>query len=114
MTSLQVVATTENWRSDTSHPSPPLCIGMLPDERAMESTLSTLSEIAANLLKRERVTRVSAEEVAAQDSAGWDALMTDARHGDIHQWQASLSQHIADNHGQRRVTVLRVIEGGLS
>ncbi len=87
---------------------------MLPDERAMESTLSTLSEIAANLLKRERVTRVSPEEVAAQDSVGWDALMTDARLGDIHQWQASLSQHIADNPGQRRVTVLRVIEGGMS
>jgi hypothetical protein len=87
---------------------------MLPDERVMEPTLSTLSEIAANLLKRERVTRVSAEEVAAQDSAGWDELMTDARHTDIHQWQASLSQHIADNQGQRRVTVLRVIEGGMS
>ncbi|WP_139214087.1 hypothetical protein [Pseudomonas sp. NFACC02] len=76
--------------------------------------MSTLSEIAANLLKRERVTRVSPEEVAAQDSAGWDELMTDARHSDIHQWQASLSQHLADRQGQRHVTVLRVIEGGLS
>lgn len=80
----------------------------------MEPTLSTLSEIAANLLKRERVTRVSPEEVAAQDSAGWDELMTDARHDDIHQWQAALSQHMADNQGPRRMTVLRVIEGGMS
>jgi hypothetical protein len=32
----------------------------------------------------------------------------------VHKWQAALNRHIANNPGKRRVTMLRVIEGGLS
>jgi hypothetical protein len=33
---------------------------------------------------------------------------------DVHKWQAALNEMISHTPGKRRVTVLRVIEGGLS
>lgn len=80
----------------------------------MEPALSTLSEIAANLLKRERMSEGSSAQVAAQDAMGWEQLMTLSREKDVHKWQAALNDLISKTPGKRRVTVLRVIEGGLS
>jgi len=85
---------------------------MLPDKRAMEPIVSTLSEIAANLLKRERIAESTTAGVATQ-AAGWEQLMAIAQESDIHKWQAALNRHIANNPGKRRVTMLRVIQGGL-
>jgi hypothetical protein len=76
--------------------------------------LSTLSEIAANLLKRERMAEGSNAVTTAQQAVGLEQLMALSREKDVHKWQEALSQLIADNPGKRRVTVLRVIEGGLS
>ena len=80
----------------------------------MEPTLSTLSEIAANLLKRERMAEGSGVEVATQDAMGWERLMALSREKDVHAWQAALNEMISQTPGPRRVTVLRVIEGGLA
>jgi len=80
----------------------------------MEPALSTLSEIAANLLKRERLNESVGAGIAAQEAMGWEQLMTLSREKDVHKWQAALNQLIENNPGKRRVTVLRVIEGGLS
>ncbi|MDD1965858.1 hypothetical protein NPS29_11050 [Pseudomonas putida] len=76
--------------------------------------MSTLSEIAANLLKRERMAEGSNAVTTAQQAVGLEQLMALSREKDVHKWQEALSQLIADNPGKRRVTVLRVIEGGLS
>ena len=78
--------------------------------------MSTLSEIAANLLKRERMAEGGSTSAGttAQQAVGLEHLMALSREKDVHKWQAALSQLIADNPGKRRVTVLRVIEGGLS
>ncbi|MFK3973706.1 hypothetical protein ACI2KS_23615 [Pseudomonas sp. NPDC087358] len=76
--------------------------------------MSTLSEIAANLLKRERLNESVGAGIAAQEAMGWEQLMTLSRERDVHKWQAALNQLIENNPGKRRVTVLRVIEGGLS
>ncbi|HXR01424.1 MAG TPA: hypothetical protein VN798_13630 [Pseudomonas sp.] len=76
--------------------------------------MSTLSEIAANLLKRERLNESVGAGIAAQEAMGWEQLMTLSREKDVHKWQAALNQLIENNPGKRRVTVLRVIEGGLS
>jgi hypothetical protein len=78
----------------------------------MEPILSTLSEIAANLLKRERLNEGTG--VAAPEAMGWEQLMTLSREKDVHKWQTALNQLIENNPGQRRVTVLRIIQGGLS
>jgi hypothetical protein len=94
-------------------PIPIVSIDMLPDERVMEPVVSTLSEIAANLLKRERMAESTGAGVETQAS-GWEQLMAIAKESDIHKWQAALNQHIADNPGKRRVTMLRVIEGGMA
>lgn len=80
----------------------------------MEPALSTLSEIAANLLKRERMTASSSEETTAQDAMGWEQLMTLSKEKDVHKWQAALNELISNAPEKRRVTVLRVIKGGLS
>jgi hypothetical protein len=85
----------------------------MPDPRAMEPIVSTLSEIAANLLKRERNAESTSASVETQVS-GWEQLMAIAKETDVHKWQAALNRHIANNPGKRRVTMLRVIEGGLS
>ena len=79
----------------------------------MEPIVSTLSEIAANLLKRERNAESTSASVETQVS-GWEQLMAIAKETDVHKWQAALNRHIANNPGKRRVTMLRVIEGGLS
>lgn len=79
----------------------------------MEPIVSTLSEIAANLLKRERNAESASASVETQVS-GWEQLMAIANETDVHKWQAALNRHIANNPGKRRVTMLRVIEGGLS
>jgi hypothetical protein len=82
----------------------------------MEPALSTLSEIAANLLKRERMAEGGSTSAGtiAQQAVGLEQLMALSREKDVHKWQEALSQLIADNPGKRRVTVLRVIEGGLA
>ncbi|MFJ5296515.1 hypothetical protein ACIQAL_08320 [Pseudomonas sp. NPDC088368] len=80
----------------------------------MEPALSTLSEIAANLLKRERMTEGSSAKGVAQDAMGWEQLMALSKEKDVHKWQAALNEMISHTPGKRRVTVLRVIEGGLS
>ncbi|RAU43404.1 hypothetical protein DBY65_023210 [Pseudomonas sp. RIT412] len=76
--------------------------------------MSTLSEIAANLMKRERMAEAANESRVASQGMGWQALMALSQEKDIHRWQAALNQMIAQNPGKQRVTVLRVIEGGLS
>ena len=86
---------------------------MFPDERALEPIVSTLSEIAANLLKREHLAESTSAGVQTQVS-GWEQLMAIANEKDIHKWQAALSRHIAENPGKRRVTMLRVVQGGLA
>ncbi|MFJ3487336.1 hypothetical protein ACIPL1_28525 [Pseudomonas sp. NPDC090202] len=75
--------------------------------------MSTLSEIAANLLKRERMTEEANAKAAVQHPMGWEQLMALSKEKDIEKWQATLSDMIAHNTG-KRVTVMRVIEGGLS
>lgn len=75
--------------------------------------MSTLSEIAANLLKRERLAEGASAKVVTQ-TTGWEELMALANEKDIHKWQAALSEHIASHPGKRRVVMLRVIQGGLS
>ena len=76
--------------------------------------MSTLSEIAANLLKREHMTQAANESMVSQEGMGWQQLLALSQEKDIHKWQASLNDLIANNPGTRRVTVLRVIEGGLA
>lgn len=76
--------------------------------------MSTLSEIAANLLKRERMTQAANESMAAPQGMGWQDLLALSQEKDIHKWQSALNDLIDRNPGARRVTVLRVIEGGLS
>jgi hypothetical protein len=76
----------------------------------MESTLSTLAELAANLLKLERRLDVMVTDTATHDAKGWDELMPFFA--------------VAETTGQptaalavlprSRVTVLRLIEGGLA
>lgn len=80
----------------------------------MEPALSTLTEIAANLLKRERLTDGSSVEVSRQGVMGWEQLMALSQEKDVHKWQAALNELISKTPGKRRVTVLRVIQGGLS
>lgn len=99
-------------RSACTHPAD--SIDALADECVMEPALSTLSEIAANLMKRERMTEGSGAETAAQDAMGWEQLMTLSKEKDVHKWQAALTELVNNAPGKRRVTVLRVIEGGLS
>jgi predicted metal-dependent peptidase len=76
--------------------------------------LSTLSEIAANLLKREHMTEAPGAQGAAPAGMGWEQLMALSREKDVLKWQAQLSDLISRTQGQRRVTVMRVIQGGLS
>jgi hypothetical protein len=83
---------------------------MLYNAHAQEPAMSTLSEIAANLLKRED----SPEQAGPRGPMGWEQLMMLSKEKDILKWQAALSRLIADNPGQRRVTVMRVIQGGLA
>jgi hypothetical protein len=45
---------------------------------------------------------------------GWEQLMMLSQEKDVLKWQAALSRLIADNPGQRRVTVMRVIQGGIA
>jgi hypothetical protein len=80
----------------------------------MEPALSTLAEIAANLLKLERRAAAPEPDRLTLDSLGWDALMplsavTDAP-GD------TLPAVIHANAGahKSRITVLRLIDGGLA
>lgn len=76
----------------------------------MESTLSTLAEIAANLLKLERRAETAVIDTATHDAMGWDELMPFARTNE------SLSQPFAalGVPTRSRVTVLRLVEGGLA
>lgn len=76
--------------------------------------MSTLSEIAANLLKRERMIEATSAVAAAQGTMGWEQLLALSKEKDVHRWQAALSELISNTPGKRRVTVLRVIKGGLS
>ncbi|HEX8594603.1 MAG TPA: hypothetical protein VF682_15200 [Pseudomonas sp.] len=76
--------------------------------------MSTLSEIAANLLKREDSPENAVTQAGPRGPMGWEQLMTLSKEKDILKWQAALSRLIADNPGQRRVTVMRVIQGGLA
>lgn len=87
---------------------------MRHDAHAQEPAMSTLSEIAANLLKREGSPEISAAQAGPRGPMGWEQLMMLSKEKDIVKWQAALSRLIADNPGQRRVTVMRVIQGGLS
>jgi predicted metal-dependent peptidase len=87
---------------------------MRHDAHAQEPAMSTLSEIAANLLKREDSPEISAAQAGPRGPMGWEQLMMLSKEKDILKWQAALSRLIADNPGQRRVTVMRVIQGGLS
>jgi hypothetical protein len=75
----------------------------------MESILSTLSEIAANLMKRERGNQVVTPDLVLQDSLGWDELMPrNAMAGGGAQVVGNLST------GASHLTVLRLIQGGLA
>ena len=76
--------------------------------------MSTLSEIAANLLKREDSPEQAAAQAGPRGPISWEQLMMLSKEKDILKWQAALSRLIADNPGQRRVTVMRVIQGGLA
>ncbi len=96
------------------HSSPQIYSDMLPHKHVMEPALSTLSEIAANLLKRQRMTEGSSADVVPQSTMDWEQLIALSKESDVGKWQAALSQHIATRTGKRRVTVLRVIQGGLS
>jgi sulfur carrier protein ThiS len=80
----------------------------------MEPALSTLSEIAANLLKRERAIDGSGVDIIPASMMGWEQLMALSKETDVLKWQAALNKLIADNPGKRRVTVMRVIQGGLA
>jgi hypothetical protein len=78
----------------------------------MESTLSTLAELAANLLKLERRVETPSLDTAAHDAMGWDELMP------FPQQAESLSPPVAALANaiptRSRVTVLRLIDGGLA
>jgi hypothetical protein len=74
----------------------------------MESTLSTLSEIAANLMKRERGNEVVTLGIAELDAQGWDELMGfSALRG-----QPQMLENLAPS--ASHMTVLRLIQGGLA
>jgi predicted metal-dependent peptidase len=75
--------------------------------------MSTLSEIAANLMKREDSPEPTAIQGGPRGPMGWEQLLMLSQEKDVLKWQAALSRLIADNPGQRRVTVMRVIQGGL-
>jgi predicted metal-dependent peptidase len=87
---------------------------MLDDVHAQEPAMSTISEIAANLSKREDSPEKAATQAGPRGPMGWEQLMMLSKEKDVLKWQAALSRLIADNPGQRRVTVMRVIQGGLA
>jgi hypothetical protein len=87
---------------------------MLYDVHAQEPAMSTLSEIAANLLKREDSPEDTVAQAGPRGPMGWEQLMMLSQEKDVLKWQAALSRLIADNPGQRRVTVMRVIQGGIA
>jgi hypothetical protein len=87
---------------------------MLYDVHAQEPAMSTLSEIAANLLKREDSPGDTVAQAGPRGHMGWEQLMMLSKEKDVLKWQAALSRLIADNPGQRRVTVMRVIQGGIA
>jgi hypothetical protein len=72
----------------------------------MESTLSTLAELAANLRKLERRAETTLLDTAAHDAMGWEELMPLG--------QTSECRTAIDIAPRSRVTVLRVIEGDLA
>jgi hypothetical protein len=76
----------------------------------MESTLSTLAELAANLLKLERRAETTLLDTAAQDAMGWEELMP------FTQTSEALNTVVTTCAAtpRSRVTVLRLIEGGLA
>lgn len=76
----------------------------------MESTLSTLAELAANLLKLERRAETSLLDTAAHDAMGWEELMPFAR--TTEPLSSPVTALVVPP--RSRVTVLRVIEGGLA
>ena len=80
----------------------------------MEPALSTLAEIAANLLKLERRAAAPEPDRLTLDSLGWDALMplsaVTALPGDT---TPMLGQENVEA-SRSRITVLRLINGGLA
>jgi len=72
--------------------------------------LSTLAELAANLLKLERRAETSLLDTAAQDAMGWEELMPFARMTEP--LSSPVTALVVPT--RSRVTVLRVIEGGLA
>lgn len=72
--------------------------------------MSTLAELAANLLKLERRAETTLLDTAAHDAMGWDELMPFTRTTE------SVNTSVTSLAGapRNRVTVLRVIEGGLA
>lgn len=76
----------------------------------MEPTLSTLAEIAANLLKLERRVGSTLSDTAAQDAKAWEELMPFGPAPHL------LGQPVlahAPISPRPRVTVLRLLGGGL-
>jgi hypothetical protein len=72
----------------------------------MESTLSTLAELAANLRKLERRAETTLLDTAAHDATGWEQLMPLG--------QSTKCMTALDIAPRSRITVLRVIEGDLA
>jgi hypothetical protein len=82
----------------------------------METALSTLEEIAANLMALElRADRTQAK-LYAQDAAGWDELMPTSRRNDVDYFPAQTfaPELIVQMPPRSKITVLRLIKGGLS
>jgi hypothetical protein len=80
----------------------------------METTLSTLEEMAANLMALELRAERSQATLFAQDAEGWDELMTLFKSDSYHTLPPELMASSELVTQGSRITVLRLIEGGLS
>ncbi|WP_268800894.1 hypothetical protein [Pseudomonas huanghezhanensis] len=74
--------------------------------------MSTLAEIAANLLKREPRAETLLSNTAALDAATWDELMPFASEEVMGNQASAMQAQIASP--RRGLTVLQLINGGLA
>ncbi|HEX8591695.1 MAG TPA: hypothetical protein VF682_00180 [Pseudomonas sp.] len=80
----------------------------------MESALSTLEEIAANLMARELMADRNQSRLFALDAAGWDELMPASRMDEPDYFPAQTLAPELLIAPRSKITVLHLIKGGLS
>lgn len=80
----------------------------------MESALSTLEEIAANLMALELRADRTQSKLYAQDAAGWEELMPISRRNEADYFPAQTFATEQVMPSRSKITVLRLIKGGLA